>query len=371
MRSKLTRRNCLCAISSARKTLARGMRAPEEAKRLVVEALQAERQAVDAGRRQIGEARGLDRIGIGLERDLDVVGGRPVRGSGSRSPLRRSRDPSTRAYRRRRRSRSAVGRAASAPRARGRRASASRHASWSMLRADMAVEVAIGAFADAERPVDVERQRLAAHSFSGRHELAEGVGAVAHLVLHRGVELAERLLVADRHEHRVVAEAAVAARRPHERSVDPAVERLGLAVVGPGDRQRAGEVGGAAPRRARSLRLRARPFPSRASSRDCRPRLPPSARRKCPAGREAHRRTGRCRRRARASPERSAASRAFKSALSAKVLPISSGSGRPSSSAPTQAIPSGSIRAAISRNLPGLCVAMTSLSPIGLTVRSP
>ena len=38
---------------------------------------------------------------------------------------------------------------------------ASRHASWSIADADMAVEVAIGAFADAERPVDVERERLA------------------------------------------------------------------------------------------------------------------------------------------------------------------------------------------------------------------
>src|ERR1700750_1113809 len=37
--------------------------------------------------------------------------------------------------------------------------------------ADMAVEVAIGAFADAERPVDVERKRFAAHSFSAATSL--------------------------------------------------------------------------------------------------------------------------------------------------------------------------------------------------------
>ena len=61
-------------------------------------------------------------------------------------------------------------------------------------------------------------------------------------MLELGVELAERPVVADGHEHRIVAEAALAARRPHEDSVDPPVERLGLPIVGPCDRQRAGEV---------------------------------------------------------------------------------------------------------------------------------
>ena len=46
----------------------------------------------------------------------------------------------------------------------------------------------------------------------------------------------------DRNEHRIVAEAVVAPRRPDENSVHPAVERFGLAVVRPGNRQRAGEV---------------------------------------------------------------------------------------------------------------------------------
>ena len=51
------------------------------------------------------------------------------------------------------------GQAAAAPHARDRRAK--RRASFLVdRRADMAVEVAIGTFADAERPVDVERQRL-------------------------------------------------------------------------------------------------------------------------------------------------------------------------------------------------------------------
>ena len=60
------------------------MGAAEEGEGRVVEALQPERQAIDAGRREVGEAVGLDRVGIGLERDLDVVGGM----SNAPAPLR-------------------------------------------------------------------------------------------------------------------------------------------------------------------------------------------------------------------------------------------------------------------------------------------
>src|SRR5438874_9359551 len=58
--------------------LACRMRAAEEGELLIVEALQAEREAVDSGCREIGEARRFDGVGIGFERDLDVVGCRPV-----------------------------------------------------------------------------------------------------------------------------------------------------------------------------------------------------------------------------------------------------------------------------------------------------
>ena len=57
---------------------ARRMGAAEEGERFVVETLQTEREAVDAGRREVGEARRLDRIGVGFERDLDVLGRRPM-----------------------------------------------------------------------------------------------------------------------------------------------------------------------------------------------------------------------------------------------------------------------------------------------------
>src|SRR4051812_47995611 len=77
-----------------------------------------------------------------------------------------------------------------------------------------------------------------------RHELAKGVGAMTNLMLQRRVELAEGLVMADRHEHRVIAEASLPTWRPDENTVDASVEGLRLSVVGPGNRQRAGEVGG-------------------------------------------------------------------------------------------------------------------------------
>src|SRR6185295_7206489 len=73
-------------------------------------------------------------------------------------------------------------------------------------------------------------------------QLAEGVGAMADRMLQIRIELAEGPIVSERDKHRVVAEALVATRWPDERAVDAPVERLGLAVVGPGNRQRAGEM---------------------------------------------------------------------------------------------------------------------------------
>src|SRR6185295_17265686 len=48
----------------------------------------------------------------------------------------------------------------------------------------------------------------------------------------------------DRHEHRVVTEAAVAARGPYKDAVDTPIEGLGLAVIGPGNGERTGEMRG-------------------------------------------------------------------------------------------------------------------------------
>ena len=56
------------------------------------------------------------------------------------------------------------------------------------------------------------------------------------------IHLAEGEVAARRHEHRIIAEAAVSARRPDERSVDPAFEPFAVAVR-PAQGQSADEVG--------------------------------------------------------------------------------------------------------------------------------
>ena len=134
------------------------VRPAEEHQGFVIERLQPERYAVDPGARDVGKARRLDRGGIGLERDLDIGLGRPI--SGRRIDDRRDRRgrhqrgrataeedrPETPSGQRRRLIRQ-VGEQSVAPR---RLVDAL---------ADMAVEIAIGAFRDAERPMDIKRER--------------------------------------------------------------------------------------------------------------------------------------------------------------------------------------------------------------------
>src|SRR4051794_4621835 len=87
-----------------------------------------------------------------------------------------------------------------------------------------------------------------------RDQLAEGVGAVADAVLFGRVHLAERDVAADRLEHRIVAEAPVAARRPDEAAVDPAFEPFAMAVR-PAQSERTDEMGVAARLGAELLQL--------------------------------------------------------------------------------------------------------------------
>ena len=49
------------------------MQPTEETQRLVVQALDAKRHAIDPGRCKIGEIRGFDAAGIGFESDFDVM----------------------------------------------------------------------------------------------------------------------------------------------------------------------------------------------------------------------------------------------------------------------------------------------------------
>ena len=57
-----------------------------------------------------------------------------------------------------------------------------------------------------------------------------------------GVHFAEADVVAERHEHRVIAKALVPTRGPDERAVDPAFEGLDM-PVGPGEGEGADEMG--------------------------------------------------------------------------------------------------------------------------------
>jgi len=54
------------------------MGAAEEGKRVVVKALKAEADAVDACASEVGEAGGLRAVGIGLEGDLKILRDRPI-----------------------------------------------------------------------------------------------------------------------------------------------------------------------------------------------------------------------------------------------------------------------------------------------------
>ena len=141
------------------KRLARRMQAPELGQRRVVERLHAERYAIDAGGAVAAETRRLDAGRIGFERHLDVGRDAPM----PRDGIEHGGD------RRRLHQR---GRAAAeedrgdgpARHARGSRRDLRRERAHEARLVDagvahMAVEVAIGTFRQAERPMDVDAER--------------------------------------------------------------------------------------------------------------------------------------------------------------------------------------------------------------------
>src|SRR6202011_3257776 len=75
-------------------------------------------------------------------------------------------------------------------------------------------------------------------------KLGEGAGAVTDPMFLCRLDFAEGRLPALGHEHRVVAEAALAARRPDQGSCDLAAEQVEIAVA-PGERQHRDEEGAA------------------------------------------------------------------------------------------------------------------------------
>ena len=117
---------------------------------------------------------------------------------------------------------------------------------------DMAVEVAIGAFGFAERPVDVDTEAAVSASlrrpFVSREtscqQGGDGFGAVADGVFLRQGHFCESLSQPIGLEHRVVAVAIGAATGPDELAGGDAFEDF-LMAVGPIEQERAAELGGA------------------------------------------------------------------------------------------------------------------------------
>ena len=315
--------------------------------------------------RKRGELLRLDRGGIGLERDLERALG-PARGPQARAPLDHRGDGLGRHQRRRAAAEEDAGEPASRELAGAcfpaRASSAARQRGCSIASRDMAVEVAIGAFRPAERPVDIETERSRPRSSPAAGsrragQLAEGSRAMADGVLASGSISPKVCVMAVGHEDRVVAEAVCAARRPHQGPVDLAFDGLDMAV-GPGERQRADETCAAVVRLPTLPSRRPAPWRRAKSALRARPA------RRIDAGRAVQRRdrepgiVGE-----RRQPGRSAAARALSSALATKLVPVSSGSGRPSAPADTTSSPNGASSAAISRTLPGLWLATTSRPP--------
>ncbi len=300
-----------------------------------VEALDAERQPVDAGRAEAGELLALEGAGIRLQRDLGVGRQRHAGAdAGEQAVDRRRREEARRAAADEHRSRPG-GPRSTAARTRGRRAARRRrrpraasprascelksqyghlrthHGMWTYSASGgsaanrgaagdgSAAPTAGGIRPEATAPIAASRRA----GGELRDQRAHRVAAMRQLVLPLERQLGRREAGRRIEEVRVVAEAAVAARRVDDRAVPVALgdDRLGIA-----------RRGGPAPARRRSARGgRPRPAARRSASRCCgrrtwaRPRSARSARR---ARRRA--RARRCRNRRRAPAARPARSRA-------------------------------------------------------------
>ena len=136
--------------------LLRRVQAAELLQRDIVERLHAERDAVDAGGAIAAEARGLDAGRIGFQRHLDVGRDAPVLGDGVEDRLHRRR-----LHQRRRAAAEENRRHRAAGHARGGRGDLGFERAHEARLVDaavahVAVEVAIGALRQAERPVHID-----------------------------------------------------------------------------------------------------------------------------------------------------------------------------------------------------------------------
>ena len=320
-------RNCRIASSSAAFASATLCRRPRHLQIGIVQRLHAQRQAIDAGGAVIGEARRVGAGGIGFQRDFDVVGQRATAARSYRACARRERPCISDGVPPPKKIVSTIGRPPPCDSAvqSSSRTMASHPAALVDGGADMAVEIAIGTFGGAERPMDVDAET--AHgvkmplctSFSNARArwlmACFAAGSISPKVCAHAFG----------DEDRIVAEAVRAARREGRGGHALRLRSISrLASCGARQRQRADEFG-ATDRRARSSRnslLDARHGGAKSLSGR------PSARNRCRARRPApspHRPESSAS--AGALPA-SAAARALSSALSAKVAPVSSGSGK-------------------------------------------
>ena len=147
-----------CAVETARRASAASVPTPEEVERVVLQRLDAERDPVHAGRPKVLQPRRFGRGRVGFEGDFRVLGERP--------PHRRPLDDLGHSLRRHQGRRAPAEEDADDPRSRQQRGkmvelAQQRAPPPGLIDAlpDMAVEVAIGALGEAERPVHVEGER--------------------------------------------------------------------------------------------------------------------------------------------------------------------------------------------------------------------
>ena len=148
--------------------LARAVQPAQRFQRGIVERLHAERDAVDAGRAIAGKARGLDTGRVGLERDFGIGGNVPVLADRIENGA-----DGLRLHQRRRAAAEEDRGDLAAGRARRGRFDFAREGAGKALfvdrgMADMAVEVAIRAFRQAERPVHVDAEGFLFGAAQGR-----------------------------------------------------------------------------------------------------------------------------------------------------------------------------------------------------------
>ena len=151
VRSKIARATATAASASSRR-----VQPPERRKRRIVERLHAERHAIDPGRAKAAKALRLDAGRVGFERDLDVGGDRPVSCDGVED-----RADGRGLHQRGRAAAEEDGRDGAARHAVGGRGDLRGKGAREAGLVDggvahMAVEVAIRALRQAERPVDID-----------------------------------------------------------------------------------------------------------------------------------------------------------------------------------------------------------------------